>query len=158
MQAHTHPVTRGLDFPELSLVTAVCSSRVHFACSQHRPHDAQARLACPLSFLPPTHLTSYTPLTHTRCSRIAAPHFFFTRAIWSYLKKGRCHRRPWTATPPLYSEGQISPFKGTQPKSWLVDRRLTLPLRISRAARIPGQVDVIPAPSYPESAESGRPL
>lgn len=40
------------------------------------------------------------------------------------------------------------------PKSWVVDRRLTSSLRISRAARIPGQVDV----SYPETAESGRPL
>jgi hypothetical protein len=98
-------------------------SRVRFACSQHRPHDAQARLTCPASFDPPTHLTLSTPLTHTR--PIAAPHLFLPGllcSLWGYLKKKKpvprpLPVRPWTATPPLDSEGQIRPsncFKGTQ--------------------------------------------
>lgn len=75
-------------------------------------------------------------------------------------KKIRCHRLClFDAAPPLVSEGQIRPSSRPKaPKSWVVDRRLTLPLRISRAARIPGKVDVMPAPSYPETAKSGRPL
>jgi hypothetical protein len=71
-------------------------SRVPFACSQHRPHDAQARHSCPVSLVAPTQLTlsmhtapRYTPLTHTR--RIAAPQLFFLPvflfSVWSYLKK-----------------------------------------------------------------------
>ena len=49
-----HHITRGL------LISPNClslPSRVPFACSLHRLHDAQARYTSPVSLNPPTHLT-----------------------------------------------------------------------------------------------------
>ena len=139
-----HHITRGQNFPEPS-PSPVPVSISHVRCTVPMMHrrDILAQSVSTPSHAPHRALIhashSYMPY---RC----APFFFspgLLCGVRSYLKKRRCHRLclfdpgqsllPWIIKVKL---DRLAVQKA--PKSCVVDPRLDLPLRISRAARIPG--------------------